>query len=127
MFATKAVLTMVMMAAGGATAGSIAYMQAHPTPFGNPRPAVALPAAPAPLRPMAPPSVAPPEEERVVTIAEVSIVASVPRKAKVARAAIARPAAEPEATTPLPCSSWGALDTGPEGRHVRMLCTPGTR
>jgi len=116
MIATKAVLTMVLMAAGGATAGSIVHMQAGPR---SSTPATPAPVAMvSPQRPMAPPSVAP-DEGKMVVLEQVNIVANVPRE--IARAPRARPepAAEPMV---VPCSSWGGLATGPEGRQVRKLC-----
>ncbi len=120
MFRIKAIAAIALTGLGGATMGADVYMASH-------RPAAhgyELPGYQAPKR--APVAVEAPRVQKdvskdVVAIEPVTIT-SRPR-ARHRAAAVA--ASEPQQEF-VPCSNWRSLETGPEGRGVRTLCTRST-
>lgn len=128
MFTAKALVALTLTALGGATAGTVVYIQTHPP---NPATLPAEPAAPMEKTAFRPPvSLAPPEPEatRSVTLEPVQITAPLPPRkvaapARRKRAPVATAAAEPEPASVV-CSDWRDLESGPAGRRVRSLCTP---
>lgn len=120
----KALLAISLFAMGGAATGTAAYFTEHPralthvraTAVDTPKVTI-MPLRAAPEQP--PVVVETPPTDDVLMLEPVVITSRTAVRLKAIAAAQKTTTPEPARTA---CSEWHGLETGPEGRRVRMLC-----
>src|SRR5690348_8778593 len=119
MLRIKAIAAVALAGLGSATMGTDVYMASH-TKASPPKEVVeqAIPVRAIPEPVIVAPAPAP---EPVLMLPPVTLYAR-DRSRHAARQAA--PVEEPKEQGLVACSDWRSLDTGPQGRGVRTLCTP---
>lgn len=119
MFRIKAIAAVALAGLGSATMGTDMYMASHTK---APPPKAEVVEQAIPIRAMPEPVlvVPAPEPEPVLMLPPVTLYA----RDRSRHARQAAPVQEPREQGLVACSDWRSLQSGPEGRGVRTLCTP---
>jgi hypothetical protein len=118
MFRVKAIAAVALGGLGSATMGADMYMASHTK---APPPNEVVLEQPIQIRAIPEPVVKAPAPEPVLMLPPVTLYAR-DRSRHAARQAA--PVEEPKEQGLVACSDWRSLQSGPEARGVRTLCTP---